>query len=283
MLKVIERKTQKEGLASQLQDGRYVIDFGNGESKELAESTFKRLYTVLGEAQPSEEVASDVERVEQEELNLEPETAELDAPEMEVVETAEPEEEGQTQVDIVESTLGEGSLDALLAGAEEVDTENALQIVEEPQSAEKPKPEKPAEKDVSELGLDIKLLDWSMVGTRGGKTDKVSSQISIKGYLMDITEYAGYITDVKLYEENPNPPEDDPDAEWKLYYRSPKMSLKDTLEHLGLSADDMKIARKEITAIRKAVKAAHLEQLEEQKELESADADEPQETDEPAE
>lgn len=207
MLKVMERKTEREALAKELEDGRFFIDFGNEDTKELAASTFRRLYTVLEE---------------------------------------------DVQVETVE----------------EVDAT--------PEAKPEPAP-KPQERSVEELGLGIKLLDWNMSGTRGGKTDKVTSQISIKDYLMEITEYAGYITDVRLFKENPNPPENDPDATWELAYKSPKMSLRDTLEWLGLSEDDAKLARKEITAIRKAVKAAHLEQQAEQEEF---DEQESQETEE---
>lgn len=207
MLKVMERKTEREALAKELEDGRFFIDFGNEDTKELAASTFRRLYTVLEE---------------------------------------------DVQVETVE----------------EVDAT--------PEAKPEPAP-KPQERAVEELGLGIKLLDWNMSGTRGGKTDKVTSQISIKDYLMEITEYAGYITDVRLFKENPNPPENDPDATWELAYKSPKMSLRDTLEWLGLSEDDAKLARKEITAIRKAVKAAHLEQQAEQEEF---DEQESQETEE---
>ena len=203
----MERKTEREALAKELEDGRFFIDFGNEDTKELAASTFRRLYTVLEE---------------------------------------------DVQVETVE----------------EVDAT--------PEAKPEPAP-KPQERSVEELGLGIKLLDWNMSGTRGGKTDKVTSQISIKDYLMEITEYAGYITDVRLFKENPNPPENDPDATWELAYKSPKMSLRDTLEWLGLSEDDAKLARKEITAIRKAVKAAHLEQQAEQEEF---DEQESQETEE---
>lgn len=203
----MERKTEREALAKELEDGRFFIDFGNEDTKELAASTFRRLYTVLEE---------------------------------------------DVQVETVE----------------EVDAT--------PEAKPEPAP-KPQERAVEELGLGIKLLDWNMSGTRGGKTDKVTSQISIKDYLMEITEYAGYITDVRLFKENPNPPENDPDATWELAYKSPKMSLRDTLEWLGLSEDDAKLARKEITAIRKAVKAAHLEQQAEQEEF---DEQESQETEE---
>lgn len=235
MLKVMERKTKREALAKELEDGRFFIDFGNDETRELASSTFRRLYTVLEEGVSVEDVPS--------------------------TQTTEETPVAETQVDKVEETLGDGELEALLADAQEITTE-------EEANPEQPKPEpKLQEKDVKDLGLNIQLLDWNMSGTRGGKTDKVTSQINIKDYLMEITEYDGYITDVRLFKENPNPPENDPDATWELVYKSPKMSLKDTLEWLGLDGEDGKLARKEITAIRKAVKAAHLEQQAEQEEF----------------
>lgn len=255
----MERKTERKALAKELEDGRFFIDFGNEDTKELAASTFRRLYTVL-----EEDVQ--VETVEEVEPTTEEET--------EVDETGVTEETpaAETQVDMVEEALGEGALEALLADAQEITEE----VDATPEAKPEPAP-KPQERAVEELGLGIKLLDWNMSGTRGGKTDKVTSQISIKDYLMEITEYAGYITDVRLFKENPNPPENDPDATWELAYKSPKMSLKDTLEWLGLSEDDAKLARKEITAIRKAVKAAHLEQQAEQEEF---DEQESQETEE---
>jgi hypothetical protein len=261
MLKVLERKTQKEGLAHQLEDGRYAIDFGGEDKKELAESTFKRLFTVLGEAEVETATATE----EQPATEVQPE--EVIAETEEVVTESAPEEVLENPT--VEETPEQDELAALLGDAEEVKDED--EVTPESEASEKPaKPEKPEvpQRSVEDLGLNIKLLDWSMNGTRGGKTDKVTSQISIKGFLMEITEYDGYITDVRVFEENPEAPENDPDAAWKLAYKSPKMSLKDTLEWFGLSVDDMKLARKEITAIRKSVKAAHLEQLEEQKEQE---------------
>lgn len=229
LLNVTERKTGKTGTAHQMNDGRYQINIEGADAKELAASTFKRLFTVTGEVEA------------QPELEVTPE--EVD----EVVEN-----EGQTQLDIVERALGEvgGELEELLKGGQEVDA------TEEESSNASDEPAVP----VKDLGLNINLINWSMNGTRGGKTDKVTSQISIKGYLMEVTEYDGYITDVRVFKENPTPPENDPDAVWTLVYKSPKMSLKDTLTWFGLDSDDMKIARKEITAIRKAVKSAHLAQ-----------------------
>lgn len=228
LLNVTERKTGKTGTARELTDGRYAIHIEGAEAKELAASTFKRLFTVAGEveAQPSLEVTPE-----------------------EVTEVEET--EGQTQLDIVERALGEvgGELEDLLKDGEEVDTPQ-----EETPAEETAKP------SIDELGLNINLINWSMNGTRGGKTDKVTSQISIKGYLMEVTEYDGYITDVRVFQENENVPENDPDALWTLVYKSPKMSLKDTLTWFGLEGEDMKTARKEITAIRKAVKSAHLAQ-----------------------
>jgi hypothetical protein len=250
MLQVTERKTGKQGLANQLEDGRYSIDLGEGVTKELAESTFKRLYTVTGE------VAATPNQQDAVETN--------DAP-VETNETNNAPETPQPKEDEVSPEIK--ALDELLAGGEELNNEDGVTPTPEA-GTPAPKPDKPEEpqRSVADLGLGIELLDWNMAGTRGGKTDRVSSQISIKGYLMEVTEYDGFITDVKLFAENPEAPENDPDAKYKLAYRSPKMSLKDTLAWLGLSEDDMKLARKEITAIRKAVKSAHLDTLAEQKE-----------------
>lgn len=236
MLKVVERKTQRTGVANEIDGGRYGIVFNDGESKEVANSTFKRLFTVTG--QEVEEHMSENETPVQE-----------DAPEVEPENTTIEEEQ--------ESPDDEEALNELLAGAQEVASDN-VQVQEAPSQPQATKDEE-KKKAVEDLGLNIEIVDWCMHGTRGGKTDKVTSQIKIKEYLMEITEYAGYITDVRLFEENPDAPIEDPDAKWKLAYRSVKMSLRDTLQWLGLNEDDMKIARKEITAIRKAVKQAHLE------------------------
>lgn len=245
MLNVTERKTSKQGIATKLEDGRYSIDFGNGEPKVLAESTFKRLYTINGE--------TTVETPIQDEVASTTEETTVETP---VDET--PKEDERAELD--------AELNALLGDADEVSEEDTLTPVDESKPNKPEKPEVP-QRSVADLGLNIELLSWDMEGTRGGKTDKVISSIRIKEYIMEITEYAGFITDVRLFEEV-EAPENDPDAALKLAYKSPKMSLKDTLEWLGLNADDMKLARKEITAIRKDVKSAHLEQLEEQKEQE---------------
>jgi hypothetical protein len=248
MLKVIERKTQKEGLAWQLDEGRYAVDLGEGNVREIANSTFRRLFTVIGEASENE-----VNRVEQ-----------------------QTEQQEEQQPEQVEQVANE-ELESLLADSEEViveetpsqesvnDTDESA--VAESKKDKKEKTEKPKGKTVQDLGLSIRLLDWHMTGTRGGKTDKVTSLIEINDYLMEITEYAGYITDVRLFKENPEASDTDPESQRVEVYRSPKMSLKDTLEWLGLNEEDMKVARKEITSIRRQVKAAHLEQLEEQKEF----------------
>lgn len=239
MLKVIERRSQLEGLAEQLDSGRYKVTFNDGTVRELAESTFKRLFTVLDE--------NPVETAQQESATT-------------------VEQSTSNKYDVPNNS--ETELDALLADAEVVKTDEENENNKQEVSNEAKENKKEKQRSVEDLGLNIELLDWKMTGTRGGKTDKVTSIISIKGYKMEITEYDGYITDVRLFEENTEAPDNDPDAQWKLVYRSPKMSLKDTLQWLGLNTDDMKLARKEITSIRKAVKAAHLEQKKEQEESE---------------
>lgn len=232
-LSVLERRTEKKAIATTTGDGRYELKFEDGESREVAESTFKRLFTVLEdnvqqpestpEAEP--EVTNEVEQLPEVETNDE---------------VAEKEEDG---------------LAALLSDAEEIKPEA---------KEDKPKPEEvvPVNNRLEELGLGIKVRDWGIEGTKGGKTEKVKSLIEISKYLMEITEYDGYITNVVLFEEldEADVPENDPDATTKMVYRSPKMSLKDTLEWMGLGEDDAKLARKEITAIRKQVKLQAKEQ-----------------------
>ncbi len=249
-LAVVERSTERNGVATELESGRYEISFGDGDVRELAASTFKRTFIVKGEVGNIAEEPVKAASTEQPLGDVDPANVIVDAEEKveesvpaEVIEspTLDEEKTEQTSTD----------LDGLLADAQEV-----TDSVDDNLPAPTPAPES---RPVDQLGLNIQLLDWVMSGTRGGRTDKVTSQISIKGHLMEITEYDGYITDVRVFTELEDFPENDPDARWELVYKSPKMSLKDTLEWFGLSDADMKTARKEITAIRKAVKAAHME------------------------
>lgn len=245
MLKVIERKTQKEGLAWPLDEGRYAVDLGEGNVRELANSTFRRLFTVLGEAQQEQ-----VNQVQQNQEHMQPENSEqveLEA----LLEGSEIIEDGNTSESAPKAN-------------ESVEPDELHAKQEKKQ--EKKQDEKPKRKTVEDLGLNIELLDWKMNATRSGKTDKVVSIIKINDYIMEITEYAGYITDVRVFKHDDQSADADPNTGLVEVYRSPKMSLRDTLVWLGLSEDDMKIARREITNIRRQVKAAHLEQLEEQKE-----------------
>lgn len=260
-LQVVERKSKLTGQAVELESGRFEITLENGTTKDLAPSSFKRQFTVSKEVvevetpnvdeQLNEGDAGEVEEVKHEEevenvedfndVNVQEDAVEEVAPVLDEVVQEEVTNE-HTDIDSEEATAEE----EMNSAVNEVAPSTEVAEVEEP-----------ATKTVDDLGLNITLIDWDMLGTRGGKTDKVLSHVTIKGYKMEITEYSGFITDVKLFEEC-EAPENDPDANWRLAYKSPKSSLKDTLEWLGLDADDMKIARKEITAIRKIVKAEHL-------------------------
>ena len=224
-MQVLERKSEKLGLAELIGEGRYLVKFDDGTEKEIAESTFKRLYTVLQE-DVVVEVTDDVPH-EDEPVPL-------------------------TDPVVTEDESSSAELENLLSGAEE--------IVDAPPGDTAPPevvvPEPVVDDALEKLGLNIELADWWMEGTKGGKTEKVKSLIRISDFIMEITEYDGYIADVTLLSENKDVPENDPDAAMEVVYRSPKMSLKDTLEWMGLDADDAKLARKEITAIRKAVKAS---------------------------
>lgn len=234
--KVLEKKTNLEAVATPLEDGKFQIDFEDGQSRVLAESTFRRHFNTIEKLEESTEVEEPT--IVQDEV-------------VELVEETSTEEKPEVDAELL----------ALMEDGEEIKGPEAETTVEE----------KPANKALEDLNLNIRLQDWFMEGTKGGKTDKVKSMIEIRDMVMEITEYSGYITDVKLFEVNPNPPENDPDANLNLVYRSVKMSLKDTLEWMGLNEDDMKIARKEITAIRKAVKAQHIEAQKEQELIDEQD------------
>lgn len=229
MSSVIERRTGRKGEATELEDGRYHIVFEDGAEKEIANSTFVRLYT-LAEKEPEQITPEDTV---DESPSLESSTEETEVP---------AEEDAQ--------------LEELLSDADEVVKEEpvAENVEEKPATTSALEKSLKEEEALEKLNLGIKLLSYWSEGTRGGKTEKIKAQIEIRDYLMEITEYDGYISDVLLFERVDEAPEDDPDAVVKLAYRSPKMSLKDTLNWLGLSEDDAKIARKQITAIRKNVR-----------------------------
>lgn len=249
MLKVVERKTSKEAIATELEDGRYKVDFGGGEEvKEVASSTFKRQFSVLGEL-GSTEVA---DAVLENETPAEGET--------ESDESSQPSEESQQDAP-AEQTAPEvevqDNLDELLEGADEVQEGSEPTPEKEIKEAADKKPvAKPSAKEEEGHSTEINLIDWKTHETRGGKTDKVTSIVSVNNLLLHITEYAGYITDVRVQEEVPEHqiPENDPDARFREVYRSPKSSLKDTLEWMQLDTEEAKWARKVITQLRKEVK-----------------------------
>ena len=116
-------------------------------------------------------------------------------------------------------------LEALLEGSEELEQDNVAVTEIPAQHA-----------DVQS----IRILE-----TRGGKCEKIVLTVLFNELSFVITEYDGYVCDVTLE-----------DAKGNVVYKSTKMSIKDALEHLGYTGDDLKAARKVIMSLRKEAKQA---------------------------
>jgi hypothetical protein len=175
-LNVLNKKNEVAGVAVELENGRFEITEGTNV-KEVAASTFKRWYKVVGE----------------------------------VVEVAAPAVE----------------LEALLADATEVTTEEEVAVEVAPVVA-------------VEVGTAVQLE------TRGGKTEKVITKLAFNNVDFIITEYNGYVCDVVIANQ----------VTGEVEYKSPKMSIKDALEYMGFTGEEMKAARKQISQMKKAAKLA---------------------------
>lgn len=168
---VLDKKANLEGIA--VIGGEKVEVTVNGETKSVAESTFKRWYKVLGE----------------------------------VVEAPAAEEPKQVAVP-----------------ATVTQTEEGVQIT-------------------------LNLQDVVILGTRGGKCQKVEMQIEVNhNQMLHITEYNGFITDVQVFKMAED------GSDWEVAYKSPKMSMRDTLEWMGYNEEQQKSVRKQLIQIRKAAK-----------------------------
>lgn len=176
-LNVLNKKNNVEGIAVELENGRFSIE-ENGSTKEVAGSTFKRWYKVVTE------VLAPV----QNELEL----------------------------------LLEGATEVEVAVEEEVQTSAVKEVVE------------------------VEVGKSQQVATRGGKCEKVITTLAFNNVNVTITEYNGYVCDVVLTNPETN----------EVEYKSPKMSIKDTLEHMGFQGEELKAARKQLMALKKLAKQA---------------------------
>lgn len=178
-LNVLNKKSNVMGTAVKLENGRVEVT-ENGETKTVAESTFKRWYKIES-----------------------------------VVEVVE--------VENKPNVTEQQQLDELLADAEEVNTEVT---------------EKETRQPVQHVdGVHIEQLE-----TRGGKCTKFVTTVKYNDSIFVITEYNGYVCDVVV-------------TTGDTVYKSPKMSIKDALENgLGLTGDEIKVARKVIVTARKLAK-----------------------------
>jgi hypothetical protein len=172
-LNVLNKKNQVAGVAVEVAEGRFQVTEGENV-KEVAASTFKRWYKVVGE--------------------------------------------------VVEAQM---ELEALLEGAEEVVAPVA-------------------KTETQILAQHMPETSARQYATRGGKCDKVVTNLSFNNVNIIITEYNGYVCDVVL--ANP--------VTGEVEYKSPKMSIKDALEHMGFTGEEMKAARKQISQMKKAAQLA---------------------------
>lgn len=246
MMKVKNARNQEVGFAVELPDGQFEVTPENGgEKKTVAASTFKRWFTVIEEntEQPTggEQAAAGTEtQTEETEQPAAPAASDEQPP----AEPQKPEQPASEEGDKEEGDKQEGEnpdqseLDKLLEGGEEV-------------KEDKPKNEKPEDKPA--LVYNPTLIEGYTSGTKGGKCDKTFTRMSFQKYILDITEYNGFITDVRVQEEVTA---EGGEKELKEVYKSAKMSLKDTLEWMGFTEDEVKVARKEIMALRKVAKAS---------------------------
>lgn len=175
---VLNKKTNMEATATQKADGRFEVTEA-GVTKEVAGSTFKRWYKVIGEA-----VAAPVEPKELTSL-------------LEGAEVIEEQEQEQEEVKTVVDQAG-----ATVLAVEQFDNK--------------------------------------------GKTTKLVFNIAYGAHNFVITEYDGYVCGVDVLSASTS----------DLLYKSKKMSIKDALENIGYTGDDLKQAKKEITSKRKAAKAS---------------------------
>lgn len=84
----------------------------------------------------------------------------------------------------------------------------------------------------------FKLLNYETAMAR--KHMKSITDIAMDGHMMRIRQNGSYIMAVTIF-----------DAQGEVVYDSPKMSVKDALDHLGYTGDHLKNARRQITQIRK--------------------------------
>lgn len=82
--------------------------------------------------------------------------------------------------------------------------------------------------------------------TRGGKCEKIVTKLVFNNAHVVITEYNGYVCDVVIEDMETG----------EVEYRSPKMSIKDALVHMGFEGEGLKHARKQIMALKKQAKLA---------------------------
>jgi acylphosphatase len=105
----------------------------------------------------------------------------------------------------------------------------------------------PVKKSQAQEASEVMLEGFAnQFATRGGKCEKIITKLLWNDVTFVITEYNGYVCDVTLL--NPET--------GAVEYKSPKMSIKDTLEHLGYTGEELKLARKQLTALKKAAKLA---------------------------
>lgn len=127
------------------------------------------------------------------------------------------------------------------------------ELPEEEEAEEEPKQEAPKQEEKkspeSYAGFDV--TDYKMEQTP--KSFKFFIELDFGKGRMQITEYGGYITDVRLVDVYVKS-EEDPTIVVDELYKSPKMSVRDTLEHMGFDAVQIKEISKEIRQARKAAK-----------------------------
>lgn len=137
---------------------------------------------------------------------------------------------------------------------EEVAVEEVVEVVEEVEvQEEQPAQAKPASTRQAKKAESLQMMQALPVNTSRefatkqgqGKCSKVMTKVEFGGYHVVVVEYNNFVCDVALLNT------------WtdEVEYRSPKMSIKDALEYMGLEGDALKEARKQLMQLKKQCKA----------------------------
>lgn len=272
-LNVENKKNNEVAVAVELENGRFEIT-ENGVTKEVAASTFKRWYKVIGEAV----------QVELEELLQDAEVVEVQLTQMEkMILNGMRSNEYNDAMDCptyvftaidnsgLDSKQARGVISSLVkkdivfvSPADHYNenetigfTEKGTEVFETADGEDcswggpkllKVSPATPVsfEEDVTpQVNEIVAEAKAEQVETRGGKCEKIVVSIEFGELKFVITEYDGFVCDVTVN-----------NLEGKLIHKSKKMSIKDALENLGYAGDKLKEARKQIMHMRKVAKQA---------------------------